>query len=188
MEPFIRGVATLSRLCGLAAGALIGVSVLVVTHMVATRYLFGLPTIWQTECVTFSIVAATLLGSPYVLLSRGHVNMDILPLYAGPRLRWWLALVAGAGALLFVLLMTWYGAHLWLEAWTADWHSDSLWRVPLWIPYAALPVGMGVLALQYVADILALITGRAPPFGLPPTRGADALSASTLSLHAEPHR
>jgi hypothetical protein len=29
-----------------------------------------------------------------------------------------------------------------------------------------MPVGMGLLSLQYVADILALISGRAMPFGI----------------------
>jgi hypothetical protein len=28
-----------------------------------------------------------------------------------------------------------------------------------------MPIGIGLLALQYVADILALVTGRAAPFG-----------------------
>jgi hypothetical protein len=29
-----------------------------------------------------------------------------------------------------------------------------------------MPVGMGLISLQYVADILALMTGRAIPFGI----------------------
>jgi TRAP-type C4-dicarboxylate transport system permease small subunit len=104
--------------------------------------------------------------------------MDIVPLYAGQRARWWLALVANLGTLSFVLLLFGYGALLWHEAWSRDWHSDTLWRVPLWIPYLSLPVGMGVLALQYVADLAALVTGRTLPFGLPDKRGAEALAES----------
>ena len=42
--------------------------------------------------MTYSIVAATFVGSAYVLMTRGHVNVDILPLYLGPRSRYWLAL------------------------------------------------------------------------------------------------
>ncbi len=43
-----------------------------------------------------------------------------------------------------------------------------MWRARLWIPYLSLPVGMGLLALQYIADIWALATGRDLPFGLKP--------------------
>ena len=34
------------------------------------------------------------------------------------------------------------------------------------IPYLAMPVGLGLLVLQYIADLICLVTGRAPPFGL----------------------
>ena len=94
-----------SRACGIFAAMLILISVFVVTHMVVQRYAFGQPTIWQTEFVIYSLIASTLIGSPYVLLLRGHVNMDILPIYAGPRLRFWLAMVASVGALGFCLLL-----------------------------------------------------------------------------------
>jgi TRAP-type C4-dicarboxylate transport system permease small subunit len=38
----------------------------------------------------------------------------------------------------------------------------------LWIPYAALPLGMALLALQCLAELLALATGRRSPFGPEP--------------------
>ena len=31
---------------------------------------------------------------------------------------------------------------------------------------ASLPVGMGILTLQYVVDLYNLVTGREPPFGI----------------------
>jgi TRAP-type C4-dicarboxylate transport system permease small subunit len=185
MDRFIRAVAALSRACGVAAALLIAVSVLVIVHMVASRYLLRLPTIWQTEFVSYSIIAATLIGSPYVLLHRGHVNMDILPLYLQQRGRWWLALIATITSLGFVLLLLCYGARFWHEVWTNDWHSDTVWRVPLWIPYLALPVGMAILALQYVAEIIALVSGRTLPFGLPLKRGAEALLESAAASEAK---
>ena len=52
--------------------------------MVFVRYVLNQNTIWQTDFVTFSLVAATFIGSPYLLLTRGHVNVDVLPLYLGP--------------------------------------------------------------------------------------------------------
>jgi TRAP-type C4-dicarboxylate transport system permease small subunit len=41
----------------------------------------------------------------------------------------------------------------------------------LWIPLAAMPLGIGLLVLQYLADIVALVTGRAPPFGIRDAEG-----------------
>ena len=86
--------ARVSRLCGFVAAALIALGVLVVCEMVFVRYVLNQNTIWQTDFVTYSLVAATFIGSPYVLMTRGHVNVDVLPHYLGPRTRCWLALFA----------------------------------------------------------------------------------------------
>ena len=68
---------------------------LVVCQMVFVRYVLNDNTIWQTDFVTYSLVAATFVGSPYVLLTRGHVNVDVLPHLPRARARrWWLALVS----------------------------------------------------------------------------------------------
>lgn len=181
MDSFVRLVAGLSRATGVIAAALIAVSVFVVCQMVAARYFFGLPTTWQTEFVIYALIATTLIGSPYVLLHRGHVNMDIVVLYAGPRLRYCLAVLAGAISLVFCGVLFVYGVLFWHEAWAGDWHSDTVTRTPLWIPYLALPLGMGLLTLQLVADLLCLLTGRVLPFGLPPREAGLA-----AALHPQP--
>jgi TRAP-type C4-dicarboxylate transport system permease small subunit len=35
-----------------------------------------------------------------------------------------------------------------------------MWRARLWIPYGSMPIGLGVLTLQYVADLINHIVGR----------------------------
>ena len=67
------------------AALLIALAVLVICDMVIERYVLNLTTIWQIDVVTYSIVAATFIGSPYVLMNRGHVNVDILPLLSQDR-------------------------------------------------------------------------------------------------------
>jgi TRAP-type C4-dicarboxylate transport system permease small subunit len=71
MGSFARGVRLLSRICGYIAAALIAVGVAVVCQMVFVRFVLNENTIWQTDFVTYSLVAATFIGSPYVLLLQG---------------------------------------------------------------------------------------------------------------------
>src|ERR687883_1726369 len=106
MEVFIRGVRMISQICGIIAAGLIAAGVLVVCQMVFVRYVLNETTIWQTDFTTFSLVAATFIGSPYVLLTRGHVNVDVLPLYLGQRGRYRLALSSILMSLAFCLAMT----------------------------------------------------------------------------------
>jgi TRAP-type C4-dicarboxylate transport system permease small subunit len=166
MDTFIRGVRLLSQACGIFAALLIAAGVIIVCQMVFLRYGLNESTIWQTDFVTFSLVAATFIGAPYVLLTKGHVNVDVLPIYLGPRKRWWLALIAITISLAFALVMAVLTFQFWHEAWENNWRSESMWRARLWIPYAAMPLGLGVLTLQYIVDLIELISGREPPFGM----------------------
>jgi len=167
VDAYIRAVRWISRILGYVAAALIGLGVLVVCHMVFVRYVLNENTIWQTDFTTYCLVAATFIGSPYVLMLRGHVNVDVLPHYLAPRRRYWLALWSIGVSLAFCLVMTALTFQFWKEAWDNSWVSDTMWRARLWIPYASMPIGLGLLTLQCVADLIELVSGRAQPFGVP---------------------
>jgi TRAP-type C4-dicarboxylate transport system permease small subunit len=159
VQSFARIVAAASRVFGTLAALCLMAACVVVCQMVFMRYVLEASTIWQTEFVMYSIVAATLLGSPYVLLTRGHVNVDLVPmaLPSGPRR--WLLLFAALVGLAFCGLLAWRGAVFWHEAWSLGWVTESVWAPPLWIPLLPLPLGLGLLSLQYLAEILALLFG-----------------------------
>ena len=166
MDAFVRGIRRVSQFCGVVAAALIALGVLVVCEMVFVRYVLNQNTIWQTDFVTWSLVAATFIGSPYLLLTRSHVNVDVLPLYLGKRARWWLAFGSIVMSLAFCITMAVLTSRFWLEAWENRWVSDTMWRARLWIPYSSMPIGLTILCLQYIADLYCLVSGREPPFGI----------------------
>ena len=166
MDAYIRAVAFLSRVAGVVAASLIGLAVVVICDMVVERYILNRTAIWQIDFVTYAIIAATFIGSAYVLMTRGHVNVEILPLHVRPATRYWLALLTTLLALAFCAVLFTLCTLYWYEAWSKGWHSDTVWRARLWIPYGSMPIGLGILVLQYVAELICLMTGRAPPFGI----------------------
>ena len=168
MDIYIRTVIFLSRAAGVFGAILIGVAVFVNCDMVIVRYFFNVPTIWQIDVVTYAIVAATFVGSAYVLMSRGHVNVEILPLYLGPRARYWLALFTILLSMSFCVVLFVLCTQYWYQAWSEGWRSNTVWRARLWIPYLSMPFGLGLLVLQYFVELICLVTGRALPFGLKP--------------------
>jgi len=174
MDAYIRAVTFLSRVAGVFAALLIGLAVLVICDMVIERYMLNLTTIWQIDVVTYSIVSATFVGSAYVLMTRGHVNVDVLPIYLRPGPRWWLALFSIILAFGFVLVLFVLCTNYWYEAWSENWRSDTVWRARLWIPFLSMPIGLGLLVLQYAAELICLVTGRAPPFGISEDRTSHA--------------
>jgi TRAP-type C4-dicarboxylate transport system permease small subunit len=177
LDRFARGVRALSQLCGFVAAALVALAVVVVCEMVFVRYVLNQSTIWQTDFITYCITAATFVGSPYVLMTHGHVNVNVLPLHLRPRGRYVLALFAATVSAAFCAVITVLTFLFWKEAWDNRWVSDTMWRARLWIPYSSMPIGLGLLTLQYVADILRLVTGREAPFGISDTDDAAAKAA-----------
>ena len=166
LDVYVGIVSFLSRVAGVVAAGLIGLAVLVVCDMVIERYFLNRTTIWQIDVVTYCIVAATFVGSAYVLMLRGHVNVDVLPLHLAPRARYWLALFTSAVALGFCVVIFVLCTRYWYQAYAETWRSNTVWRARLWVPYLSMPVGLGLLVLQYVADVLCVATGRAAPFGM----------------------
>jgi TRAP-type C4-dicarboxylate transport system permease small subunit len=163
---WVRGVHALSRAFGVFSAGLILLSVGVVCQMVFVRAVLGQSSIWQTEFVTFALIAATFLGAPYVLLTRGHVSVDVLPLMVRQPARLKLHFIGSVLALAFCALFLWASLPWWYETWELGQTTSSIWRARLWIPYLSVPVGLALLCLQYVAEICSVLAGRELPFGL----------------------
>src|SRR3974377_1843309 len=92
MDAYIRAVTFLSRVAGVTAALFIAAAVLVICDIVIERYILNWTTIWQLDVVGHTVVAEHFVGSAYVLMTKGHVNVEILPLYIPDRARYWLAL------------------------------------------------------------------------------------------------
>ncbi len=160
---FVRLVRRLSLALAVVAALLVGAAVLVVCQMVIWRYALAASTVWQTEFVTFAILAATFLGSPYVLQLGGHVNVDLLPQWCGRRGRLILGWLADLLGLAFAATVVVLGLGYWWKAWVGGWTTPTVWALPLWIPISALVVGMGMLVLEYVARLVEAAQGGRVP-------------------------
>jgi TRAP-type C4-dicarboxylate transport system permease small subunit len=152
---FHRAVCGLSTLGGIVSVGLLLIALGAVCHLVFVRYFLGTSAIWQHEVVSFSLIGATFLGAPYVLMTKGHVNVDLLDHYLGASARGILSRAASLVTIGFCGLIAWLSYGWWWEAWAGGWHNQTVWAPPLWIPYAAMPIGMTLLPLQALADLLA---------------------------------
>ena len=165
-HPFLRAVAAISTFAGWCSAAMIVLAVLITCQMIFVRFVLNASTVWQTEMVVYLMIAATLIGLPYVQRLRGHVNVDLIPLSLSKKPRFYLSLVTGVISMIVVGIMLYYGYDYWHLAWTKNWTSDTVWAVRLWIPYFTVPLGFFLLLLQLFADFVAVVIGADTPFGL----------------------
>lgn len=166
LPAWVAALNALSRWLGYLAAGLLVVSVLVICHMVFVRAVLGESSIWQTEFVTYAVIAATFLGAPYIQLTRGHVNVDIVPLFVAQPTRKALSVVGNLIALAFCGFFLYAAVPWWYEVFESGETTATIWRARLWIPYLSVPVGLFLLCLQLAADIALVLVGRAAPFGM----------------------
>lgn len=163
---WVAALHALSRWLGYFAAALLVVSVFVICHMVFVRAVLGESSIWQTEFVTYSVIAATFLGAPYIQMTRGHVNVDIVPLLVGREAKKWLSVSGNLIALAFCGIFLYASIPWWYEVFETGETTASIWRARLWIPYLSVPVGLLMLCLELVAAIWQVLTNREAPFAM----------------------
>lgn len=151
---YIRLMDRLSRATAYLAAALFIAGVVVVCQMVFVRYVLGLSTSWQTEFTVFSVTAAMLLGSPYVLMTGGHVAVTVLPDALSGLPRKLMRLAASLVGLAFCAALAYASWVYVAEAWHGGWTTGTVWNPPLWPAVLPMAVGTTLLTLQYVAEIL----------------------------------
>ena len=165
-NPFLRLVGWISTVTGWVAAAMILTAVFITCQMIFIRFVLNGSTTWQTEAVIYLVIGATLIGLGYVQRLRGHVNVELVPLALPKGARKVMAVITLSGSIVIVGIMLFYSYEHWHFAWDRGWRSDTVWGPKLWIPYAALPIGFGLLLLQLVADLVALLLNIEKPFGL----------------------
>ncbi len=154
MNAFIVTVERLSKASAALAVAMLIASMLVISHMIFIRYVFRAPTIWHTDFAVYSATASIFLGAPYVLLTKGHVGVDVVEMMVPVGARRLLQLAGAMLGLAFCAAMFWASWIYFYEVYSNAWETSGVWKIPLWVPTLPMPIGFGLLCLQYVAEIM----------------------------------
>jgi len=148
-------ISRLNHALGVVGAGILVSMLLLISANVLMRYVFNSPIPWADQMATYGLVYVTFIGAPRVLARRGHVAVDILhaslPARQQRLLRVAIDVVGMVYCLLFLLLASKELSGLVVRG--AEF-SDAV-TVPQWIVYAVIPVGAGLLCLQFLANFLA---------------------------------
>ena len=153
LPAFVRAVFRLSVACAAIAAVMLLAAALVITWSVVYRAT-GASTYWELEFSVYLMVGSLFLASPYCLATQGHVGVDLLSHYLPRSLARPLAIVVGLIGLAVCAYLAWAGAELTMHALARGERTESAWAPLKWPLFLAMPVGLGLTALQYVADLL----------------------------------
>ena len=153
----LRYIDRLSELAGYISAVLILVSMLVVCYGVFLRYVLGASTVWQLELSTYFLMFAAFVGGAYGLKHGDHVNLSLIVDRLPEKIRLYVQLLASVLGFMFVVIVAAIAYVLWWETTGAGRTSGTAWNVPLTYPYLIVPLGMTLIALQYLVIVVQIL-------------------------------
>jgi C4-dicarboxylate transporter DctQ subunit len=145
------------------------------------RYVFNDNILWALELTVFMFAWMVLVGASYGVKKHFHIGVDVIINMVSEPKRKILALLAAAGCLAFSILLLvgswnyWYPCvteRAWYETddipmpemfqFLADWlnEGERYEKLPRFIPYFALPLGMALLTFRFVQITWQIATGK----------------------------
>ncbi|MEQ9327366.1 MAG: TRAP transporter small permease, partial [Rhodospirillales bacterium] len=160
---------------------LLGLMTLITFANVIARYVFNSNILWALETTVFLFAWLVLLGASYCVKKNAHLGVDVLlaALPAGPRKL--VCLVAVACCLAFCILLligSWQywlpfvGKQVWYEVNDIPMPDflrfiepllnagEAYEKIPRFIPYFALPLGVSLLTYRFIQAGYRVLTGQ----------------------------
>jgi len=141
---------------------------------VILRYFFNSPTVWANELAQMLFGAYAILGGGYILLTGGHVNVDIVYTRFSAKTRAAVDIVTSTLFFLFCGMLLVYGGSLAWDSLSRFEHSQSAWNPPLYPAKLMIPIAAALLILQgitkLIRDVLILL-GKDVSAGPAPEKG-----------------
>lgn len=161
---------------------ILGLMTVITFANVIARYIFNTNILWALETTVFLFAWLVLLGASYCVKTRAHLGVDVVINLLSPRARQVLALISVACCIVFSLLLlfgAWQywapfaGKNVWYEVndipmpaflrflEDAINEGEPYEKLPRFIPYFALPLGMFLITLRFLQAAWQIIRGDA---------------------------
>jgi C4-dicarboxylate transporter DctQ subunit len=159
----------------------LGLMTLITFANVVARYIFNANILWALELTVFLFAWLVLMGASYAVKKHIHIGVDVVVNAVSPVTAKILTILAVAACLAFSILLLigswnyWYPfitERAWLETedipmpemfmFLADWFNEGerYEKVPRFIPYMALPLGMALLTFRFLQTAWQVLTGK----------------------------
>lgn len=162
----------LMQTCGVLAGALLGVVMLLVGVDVIARNLGGPSLPWIVEVTEYALPLATFLAAPWLMYRNEHIRLDLLGnVLGGATVRRLDRAAAGIGAVVSAIV-AWYGLAALLDSRAAGSMVIKSLVFPEWWLLLPVPLCFGLLSIECLRRLRRPAAHAAPVIaGLEEERG-----------------
>ncbi|AML51832.1 TRAP transporter small permease [Falsihalocynthiibacter arcticus] len=153
MSSVFRLLDAVSHLLFRIACLLVVAIVLIVTYDVLSRNL-GLPMfIWAVNSVEYAMLHVTFLCLPYLVMTRGHVSVEVVLTYLPVHVRKAWEFVLHIIAALICFYLAWHSGKSFFTALIEGTYEVRSFDAPMWTLYASMPLGFGFGGAQFLSFI-----------------------------------
>ena len=150
----------LNLICAILGAALLFFIAAIICFEVTVRALGGASRLWVIEVSEYALLFITFLGAPYLLEKNMHVVLDLFyNSFRGRPKRVLQLLNAGIGfavcAVLFVI-----GVQVVIDQYMTGTREVTVMRPPSWWITAALPLGVGLMSVQFLDHVVRTLRGE----------------------------
>jgi len=127
-------------------------------YQVVTRYFLNFAPEWAEESVIYLIVWAVFIMASKLARDDQHVGADFIFQKLPARLQQKVAILTTVLALIFCLVVVYFGSQVVSVAQDIDERSTTRMRFPLWIAYLSVPTGCSLVSFSLLYRVYLLIT------------------------------
>lgn len=149
----------------------LGLMTIITFANVIARYVFNSNILWALEVTVFLFAWLVLIGASYGVKKTFHIGVDVVVALLPPSIRRIMTLVSAAACIVFTALLLKGSWDYWypfisnrsfyetndipvpaILAWLGDVFNDgeAYEKLPRFIPYFALPLGMALLLFRFI--------------------------------------
>ena len=162
-----------SRALAVVAGTLLGALALLISLDIASRQTAGFSMPWSLDVAEYLLYLITFLAAPWVLLSGGHITVDLVVARLAPPARRRADRCANAIGAVASLVLFWFACRVWWRSLSDGTHVYETFVFPEWWLFSAAPPVFLLLATIFVRRV-ARPPDAGASAGLGPGRSADA--------------
>ena len=123
---------------------------------------FGAPSrLWVLETSEYSLLYISFLGAPYLLEKNMHVVIDIVYTSLTKKLRLFFQGLNSILGFLVCIILTIVGVMVVVEQYALGVREITVMRPLSWWLTAALPLGAGLMSVQFIEQFIRTLKGKA---------------------------
>lgn len=154
IDPVRRVFSRINLICAIIAAALLFGIAAIICYEVVGRALGAASRLWVIEVSEYALLFITFLGAPYLLEQNRHVVMDLLTKDLTGARKQFSNLFNGAIGLLVCVILTVIGVQVVLDQLALGTREVTVMRPQSWWITAAMPLGTGLMAVQFLDAII----------------------------------